>query len=216
MIVKTFAKIDERTIGHFYNPLNYGVLVLKDKALQSRVMKLYESVRHKKFELKSDQHVNNGQRQYLFYYHERELNEGLLSILEVYKHVRKPFGTYEYPTELDYGVTEYPKSKEGAKLHVDFSYNVQVVITIVFGHGTFVVANSKDGEVFREYNLEPGDIIFMRAPRNRSSGERELRPVHGMGLVPKKFHTLEIREVDAIRRNQVTNHLSSVPRIQHS
>jgi hypothetical protein len=216
MIVKTFEKLDEKAIEYFYNPLNYGVIVLRDKAIASRMMTLYESVEHKEFELKEHQDVNNGQKHYLFYLHERHLDFGLLGLLELYKWVRRPFGIYSRKTKLDYGVTEYPESGEGAKLHADFSYNVQVVVTMVFGETEFVVACDKEGNVSKTYSLLAGDILFMRAPRNQTVAERAMRPVHGFGKVTKTTHTLEIREVDSKRKAEVTKERISTPCQQRS
>ena len=203
MLVKSFAKLDQKKIDQFYDPINFGILILRDEAFQKRLLSLYNSIQHKDFYLKGEQHIHNGQKHYLFNLKDKSVDPALLSMLEIYKHVRKPFGSYARKTKLEYGVTQYPKGKVGAALHIDFSYHVQVTVFFFFGPANFRVALDKQGGGMKEYKLQAGDILFKRGPRKDSKEERELRPVIGMGEVQETFYTVEIRETDENRRKVV-------------
>lgn len=205
MLIKSFAKLDQKKVDQFYDPINFGVIVLRDEAFQKRLITLHASLKHRDFYLKGEQHVHNGQEHYLFDLSDKHVDPALISMLEIYKHVRKPFGSYARPTKMDYGVTKYPKGKVGAGYHVDFSYHVQVTVFFFFGPANFRVALDKEGNGMKEYKLQAGDIVFKRGPRDDTKEERELRSVMGMGEVAETFYTVEIREVDEKRKKKVSS-----------
>lgn len=187
-----------------YASTGRGVVIVRDEELRDIVIELGASIEHQAFDLKEYQHINNGQTYYHFEPPTESSNtsdRAVKSLIALEQTIRSAIAPRFPESVLEYGFTRYPVSSQGAAFHVDFSYNVNCVITFFFGDTSIWVADTKEGDNKTEYSINAGDIVVMRSPRNFQKEEIALRPIHAIGAVSTVLYAFETREVVPERKN---------------
>jgi hypothetical protein len=200
----TLADIHAGISEQLYAPTNRGLVIIRDGELRDIVVELGASIEHQTFDLKEYQHINNGQ----MYYHFEPLIEfssasdrAVKSLVALEHTIRSAIAAKFPESVFEYGFTRYPVSAQGAAFHMDFSYNVNCVITFFFGDTSIWIADTKEEDNKTEYSINAGDIVIMRSPRNFQKEEIALRPIHAIGAVSTAFYAFETREVMMERKN---------------
>jgi len=187
-----------------YSPAFPGILIVRDRVISKALLCITKKIEHGAFTLKEYPHINNGQTYYHFVPTEALMKTGDLAVksfVELEQLIRSKIAVRIPESEMQYGFTRYPVSMQGAAFHIDFSYNGNCTITFFFGYTSIFVAQNKNGEGKVKYGIEPGDIVIMRAPRDTSSEEIALRPIHAVSSVSEAFYAFEAREVNMIKKN---------------
>lgn len=181
-----------------------SVYIVRDEHIAKAVLRIAEDIQHKAFSIKEYPHINNGQK----YYHlevpqhtKTKTDLAVMTLIELESLVRSKVATCFPGTIMEYGFTQYPVSTLGASLHKDFSYNMNCTITMFFGATSMYVVDSSDTK--REYQINKGDIVIMRAPRDYTKEEIAMRPLHGIGPVAESLIAFEAREVNLERKKLI-------------
>lgn len=199
-------EINKTIVSDFYSQKNPGIIIIRDSLISTQILGLIKKVKHRKFSLKEYSHINQGQKYYNFdlpLVQKTGSDFATKSLIDIEAIIRSKLSNKHPDTILEYGFTHYPTSSKGANFHLDFSYNMNCTITFFFGATTMIIADTKQGENRKVYEIKPGDIVVMRAPINFSKDEIALRPIHAVGLVDKPFLAFEVREVNLERKNNV-------------
>jgi hypothetical protein len=94
-----------------------------------------------------------------------------------------------------FSVMFYPKGSAGVQLHRDSEHSVNwVVIFVISGNNSFLVANTSACKDVIEFSTKPGDVVAMRGPR--SCNDPLLRPLHFVGEVEKPRYVLISRHIN--------------------
>ena len=177
-----------------YDAKNSGVLIVRDSFIvEQKTLTLLAGC---SWILKDHQEINNGQEHFVPTIGDIALQQKIRKFLEKAADIKKILIDGDSTGIIEYGFTRYPVSTQGALYHKDFSKNKNCIVTFFFGPTTFCVADNKTGLYERRYEIQPGDILLMRGPRDDSEREKALRPIHKIGKVPQILYTLEIREID--------------------
>lgn len=183
---------------------NTSICIVRDEHIAKALLRITREVQHQAFSIKEYPHINNGQN----YYHleasqhtKTKTDLAVTTLIKLESLIRSKVATRFPGTIMEYGFTQYPASSLGASLHKDFSYNMNCTITMFFGATSMYVADSSDTK--KEYQINEGDIVIIRAPKNHTKEEIAMRPLHGIGPVSQSFIAFEAREVNLERKNLI-------------
>lgn len=181
-----------------------SICIVRDEHIAKAALRIVAEIQHQAFSVKEYPHINNRQR----YYHlesplhiKTKTDLAVTTLIELESLVRSKVATRFPGTIMEYGFTQYPVSSLGASLHKDFSYNMNCTITMFFGATSMYVVDSSDTK--REYQINKGDIVIMRAPRGYTKEEIAMRPLHGIGPVAESLIAFEAREVNLERKKLI-------------
>lgn len=193
----TLLKLDQITpdrVTRFYEPDHAGVIIIHDPEIIPLVTRAFSAARNRPYCLKNFQHINNGQHVSVCN-PENKSDSPTRELLDIHQTIKNYFSVFSCNGRIECGFTKYPKSKNGSAFHQDFSKNINLTITFFDSACMFHVADNKSGMNAREFPIRCGNILIMRGPRNSSTQEKNLRPIHAVGLVPNEMITFEVREV---------------------
>ena len=198
---------DSKQVGDFYSPTTDGMIQLKGTLFehidQQTLISWYH---HKKesFQKKEEKYIENNQQVSLVFngsFSESEaVEESAKSLHKLFLLIRNELGKYstipfKQGDRLETKLMLYPPSELGVGAHRDLSSNINAVILMnIYGTVNFYTSSDKNRSDEKKYTVEPGDIMIMRGPRNKS--ENDFRPLHYVLDVPEERLVFVCREIE--------------------